>query len=33
MDKKQLAGHLIALVTIVIWGITFISTKILLVDL
>ncbi len=32
MDKKQLTGHLIALVTIVIWGITFISTKILLVD-
>lgn len=32
MEKKQLMGHLVALFTIFIWGITFISTKILLVD-
>ena len=30
MDKKTTAGHVTALVTIVIWGTTFISTKILL---
>jgi len=32
MRNKQTAGRLAALVTIVIWGTTFISTKILLVD-
>lgn len=32
MERKQTAGHLAALLTIVIWGTTFISTKILLVD-
>ena len=32
MEHKQTAGHLAALLTIVIWGTTFISTKILLVD-
>lgn len=32
MDKKTTAGHVTALVTIVIWGTTFISTKILLAD-
>jgi len=32
MEHKQIAGHLAALLTIVIWGTTFISTKILLVD-
>lgn len=31
MNKKA-AGHLAALVTILIWGTTFISTKVLLVD-
>ena len=30
MDKKTTAGHVTALVTIVIWGTTFISTKLLL---
>lgn len=30
MDKKTTAGHITALITIVIWGTTFISTKILL---
>lgn len=32
MERKQTAGHLAALLTIVVWGTTFISTKILLVD-
>jgi drug/metabolite transporter (DMT)-like permease len=32
MENKSTAGHLAALLTIVIWGTTFISTKILLVD-
>lgn len=32
MESKKIAGHLAALLTIVIWGTTFISTKILLVD-
>ncbi len=32
MDKKTTAGHITALITIVIWGTTFISTKILLTD-
>lgn len=32
MEHKQAAGHLAALLTIVIWGTTFISTKILLAD-
>lgn len=32
MKNKTAAGHLLALVTIVIWGTTFISTKILLQD-
>lgn len=32
MENKSTAGHLSALLTIVIWGTTFISTKILLVD-
>lgn len=32
MEHKQTAGHLSALLTIVIWGTTFISTKILLAD-
>lgn len=32
MEYKKTAGHLAALLTIVIWGTTFISTKILLVD-
>lgn len=30
--NKNLKGHLAALITIFIWGTTFISTKILLVD-
>lgn len=33
MEHKKTAGHLAALSTIVIWGTTFISTKILLADL
>lgn len=33
MEHKQTAGHLSALFTIVLWGTTFISTKILLTDL
>ncbi len=33
MNRKNASGHLAALITIVIWGTTFISTKILLVDL
>ena len=32
MDKKTTTGHMMALITIVIWGTTFISTKILLAD-
>lgn len=32
MERKESAGHLAALLTIVIWGTTFISTKVLLVD-
>lgn len=32
MDKKHTAGHMAALLTIIIWGTTFISTKVLLVD-
>lgn len=32
MDKKATAGHITALITILIWGTTFISTKILLAD-
>ena len=32
MDKKITAGHSAALFTIVVWGTTFISTKILLTD-
>ncbi len=32
MKSKKTAGHFVALLTIVIWGTTFISTKILLVD-
>ena len=32
MNKKATAGHITALITIVIWGTTFISTKILLTD-
>lgn len=32
MENKSMIGHIAALITIVIWGTTFISTKILLVD-
>ena len=32
MDNKRMTGHLAALFTILIWGTTFISTKILLED-
>lgn len=32
MENKKTAGHLAALLTIVIWGTTFISTKVLLAD-
>ena len=32
MENKKVIGHLAALLTIIIWGTTFISTKILLVD-
>lgn len=32
MGNKESAGHLAALFTIVIWGTTFISTKVLLMD-
>lgn len=32
MESKKSVGHLAALLTIIIWGTTFISTKILLVD-
>ena len=33
MERQQGAGHILALLTIVIWGTTFISTKILLADM
>lgn len=33
MKNSQTMGHLCALFTIIIWGTTFISTKILLTDL
>ena len=32
MEHKKTGGHLAALLTIMIWGTTFISTKILLAD-
>ena len=32
MNEKQITGHIAAFITIIIWGTTFISTKILLVD-
>lgn len=32
MERKTAAGHLTALITIIIWGTTFISTKVLLAD-
>jgi drug/metabolite transporter (DMT)-like permease len=32
MEHENTTGHLAALLTIIIWGTTFISTKILLVD-
>ena len=32
MERRQGAGHLAAIFTVVVWGITFISTKILLAD-
>ena len=32
MKANNTAGHLASLLTIIIWGTTFISTKILLVD-
>ena len=32
MGNRRSAGHLAALFTIIIWGTTFISTKVLLVD-
>ncbi len=32
MENRRIAGHLAALFTIIIWGTTFISTKVLLVD-
>lgn len=32
MENRNKAGHLCSLLTIIIWGTTFISTKILLVD-
>lgn len=32
MNHKQLSGHFAALITVLIWGTTFISTKVLLVD-
>ena len=32
MENKHTTGHLLALLTIIIWGTTFISTKILLND-
>ena len=32
MEQNKIIGHLSALLTILIWGTTFISTKVLLVD-
>lgn len=32
MEQSKASGHLSALLTIIIWGTTFISTKVLLVD-
>ena len=32
MEQTKASGHLSALLTIIIWGTTFISTKVLLVD-
>ena len=32
MENKHTTGHLLAFLTIIIWGTTFISTKILLND-
>lgn len=32
MDKGHMKGHLVALLTIMIWGTTFVATKILLID-
>ena len=32
MENRQTTGHLSALLTIIVWGTTFISTKILLAD-
>lgn len=32
MENKHTTGHLLAFITIIIWGTTFISTKILLID-
>lgn len=32
MENKNTTGHLSALLTIIIWGTTFISTKVLLTD-
>ena len=32
MEQNKVTGHLSALLTILIWGTTFISTKVLLVD-
>ena len=32
MENKRSAGHLAALFTVIIWGTTFISTKVLLED-
>ncbi len=31
MENKNVSGHFFALITIIIWGTTFISTKVLLV--
>lgn len=33
MDKRRMVGHLALLFTVLVWGTTFVSTKILLVDL
>jgi len=32
MENKKSFGHLSAIITIIIWGTTFISTKVLLID-
>ena len=32
MERRTMTGHLAAVLTAVLWGTTFISTKILLVD-